>query len=140
MNSLRLLAIFSVLICAGCINFGSSRQIEHKVKQNADGGFELSLTGTKRIYQPITAEGFFPTQSINYKVVLKGNGQNWTYRNQEGYYYSYPNDIEASQSHWDFGYAWVNKNRDTIFLNLFWVKAPDSLIESDVNGSYKVQP
>jgi hypothetical protein len=89
---------------------------------------------------PITAEGFFPKKQIYNKIVLKGKGEDWSYRNQPGYFYSFPEDIEALLGSWDIGYAWVDKSRETIYLNFYWVKSPDSIAESDVNGVYKIEP
>ncbi len=88
---------------------------------------------------PITAEGFFPKKPINYEIRLKGKGKEWSYRNQPGYFYSFPEDIDAKPQSWDMGYVWVDRNRETIYLNFYWVKSPDALTESEINGAYKVK-
>ena len=139
MNVHKVLIMLSLIMCTGCINFGSSRSITHKVIPREDGGYEITLNGTKRIYQPITAEGFFPVEQLNYKISLIGKGKEWSFRAQPGYYYSFPTDIKSAKCHWDFGYIWVDKNRETISINLYWVKAPDSLLDADINGSYIIQ-
>jgi hypothetical protein len=105
-----------------------------------DGGYTLTLTGTERHLLPITAEGMFPKSQTNHKIVLKGKGKDWSYRNQPGYFYSFPEDIEASAISWDVGYVWVDKNRETIYLNFYWIKSPDALTASKINGAYKIAP
>ena len=89
---------------------------------------------------PITAEGFFPKQKVHYVIELKGNGKDGLYRNQPGFHYSYPDTIECKQHFsWDFGYAWVDKNYENIYINFYWVKAPDSLRDSEISGKYKIK-
>ena len=129
--------LLTVSVCNG---EGITRKINHKTKVRDDGGFSLTLDGTIQSLMPITAEGFFPKRQINYKILLRGKGKEWSYRNQSGYFYSFPEDIEAKPQSWDIGYVWVDKNRETIFLNFYWIKSPDSLSDSEVNGSYRIKP
>ncbi|MBT0652714.1 hypothetical protein [Geomobilimonas luticola] len=129
--------LLTVSVCHG---EGITRKINHKTEARYDGGYNLTLGGTIQSLMPITAEGFFPKSPINYKIILKGKGKEWSYRNQPGYFYSFPEDIDAKPQSWDVGYAWVDKNRETIYLNFYWVKSPDSLTESEINGAYKVKP
>lgn len=129
--------LFTVSVCHG---ESITRKINHKTEARDDGGYNLLLDGTIQSLMPITAEGFFPKRPISYKIVLKGKGKEWSYRNQPGYFYSFPEDIDAKPQSWDMGYAWVDKNRETIYLNFYWVKSPDSLTESEINGAYKVKP
>lgn len=129
--------LLTVSVCHG---EGITRKINHKTEPRDDGGYTVTLSGTIQSLMPITAEGFFPKRPINYKIALKGTGKEWSYRNQPGFFYSFPEDIEAKPQSWDMGYAWVDKNRETIYLNFYWVKSPDSLTESEINGSYKVKP
>jgi len=139
MKLIQRLIAFSLLLLTSCVNFGTSKNIDHKVKERSDGGYTVTLSGTIRHLTPITPEGAFPKQQIYYQIELKGKGKDWSYRNQPGFYYSYPDDIECKTPHWDIGYAWVDQNRQTIYLNLYWLKSPDSLWESDINGTYKIK-
>lgn len=129
-----------LLLVSVCHGSGITRKINHKAEPRDDGGYTLTLGGTIQSLMPITPEGFFPERPINYKIILKGKGKEWSYRNQSGYFYSFPEDIEAKPQSWDMGYAWVDKKRETIYLNFYWVKSPDSLTESEINGTYKVRP
>ncbi len=132
--------IFVLVASVGYINFGTSKEIKHQIKKRADGGYALILTGSVRHLIPLSAEGFFPKVGINYQIDLKGSGKDWEFRNQPGFYYSYPDNIECKtpRCNWDMGYAWVDKNRKTINLNFYWVMSPDSLEAASVNGSYKI--
>jgi len=129
--------LITVSVCHG---EGFTRKINHNAEARDDGGYNLTLDGTIQSLMPITAEGFFPKRPFNYTIALKGKGKEWSYRNQPGYFYSFPEDIDANPHSWDMGYAWVDKNRETIYLNFYWVKSPDSLAESEINGAYKVKP
>ncbi len=130
--------IFLLVASVGCINFGTSKDIKHQIKKRADGGYSLILTGSVRHIILLSPEGPFPKVGINYQIDLKGGGKDWEFRNQPGYYYSYPENIECKTTHWDLGYAWVDKNRKTINLNFYWVMSPDTLEAALVNGSYNI--
>ena len=129
--------LLTVSVCHG---EGITRKVSHKAEPRDDGGYTLTLSGTIQSLVPITAEGFFPKRPIAYEIALKGKGKEWKYRNQPGYFYSFPEDIEAKPQSWDLGYVWVDKNREIIYLNFYWVKSPDGLTESEINGAYKVKP
>lgn len=133
-----LLLVFLLVTCSGCISFGTSKDIKHEIVKRPDGGYTLIITGSVRHLIPITAEGPFPKEAINYKIDLKGSGKNWEFRNQPGFYYSYPEDIECKTPHWDMGYAWVDKNRTLIYLNLYWIMSPVSFESALVNGNYRI--
>jgi hypothetical protein len=130
--------IFSLAI-SSCANLGSYNIVESDVVQKTDGGYTLRLGGHTQHIQPISAEGFFPKQSIYYTIDLLGPGEDLTYRNQPGFYYSFPEDISSNKKHWDFGYAWVDLNREFIYLNFYWIDSPNSVKESRVNGKYKIE-
>jgi hypothetical protein len=128
-----------IIVLSSCANFGSYNQIDSQVSPREDGGYTLTLKGQTQIVQPVTAEGFFPKQSIYSQIQLIGLGKNWEYRNQHGFYYQYPKDIECKNSYWDIGYAWVDEKRENIYLNFYWIDSPNSLKESKVNGKYKIR-
>jgi len=134
-NTLIIL-FFLTLNC--CVNFGSNRQLNHQVKKRDDGGFTIVINGTIQHFIPITAEGFFPKEPVNYRVELIGKGKDWSYRNQPGFYYSYPDSIKGELSSWDIGYAWVDEKKENIYLNFYWIASPDSLAKSKINGKYKI--
>ncbi len=141
MRNLWIFALLFVLFCTGCVRFGQNKNITlHWLERRTDGGYMLVLRGTVRHIQPISAEGFFPVQHVYCTITLRGAGKDSFFRGQPGHYFSYPDDIESVEKYWDTGYAWVDKKRETIYLNFFWVTAPDSLIKSVVNGSYNIKP
>ena len=133
------LIVFLLFACTSCINFGTYKDIKHEVKKRPDGGYTITLSGTIRYLSPITAEGVFPKNNIYYQIDLKGKGKDWSYRNQPGFYYSYPDDIESKTPSWDIGYAWVDKDRKRIYLNFNWINSPNSLSKSEINGAYKIE-
>lgn len=112
-----------------------AKEIEYSVSLRSDGGYTLLITCSKRHWNPITAEGFFPKEKEIYKIELIGEGEDWSYRNQNGYYYSLQKII-SNKNHWDLGYVWVDLNRKFLYINLFWISSPNKLIESDINGKY----
>jgi hypothetical protein len=131
---------FSMITLSPCFaETGAIRSIRHQIETREDGGYIITISGHKRYLLPITAEGPFPKMQINCRIELKGKGKDWSYRNQPGYYYSYPDDIECKSPRWDIGYAWVDKDRKKIYLNFFWIHSPDSLTDSDVNGAYRIE-
>ncbi len=76
----------------------------------SDGGVSLQIRGVKRYWMPLTAEGPFPKQSVNYDVDLVRLGKDWSFRGQEGFYYA-AEEISCKTPHWDLGYAWMDKDR-----------------------------
>ena len=126
-------------ITASCVNLGSYNQIESEVTKREDGGYTLLLRGYTRYMIPITAEGFFPKQGIYRQIDLIGEGIDWEYRNQRGYYYPYPDKVDSHHPHWDIGYAWVDKEKKNIYINFYWIDSPDSLKETRINGAYRIK-
>jgi hypothetical protein len=87
--------------------------------------------------RPITAEGFFPKVERSYTIELISQGKDWSFRNQNGFYYPL-DQIKSSDKAWDIGYAWIDAERKYIYINFYWVNSPDGLRPSDVNGKYKI--
>ncbi|MEW6601013.1 MAG: hypothetical protein AB1499_08590 [Nitrospirota bacterium] len=120
--------------------FGAGHTIktDYSVNKRADGGYSLKIVMNKRYWKLVTPEGLFPSFKQIYTIELIGRGSDWSYRNQEGHYYSL-NEINCFQKAWDFGYAWVSNDRKYIYLNLYWVMSPDNITPADVNGKYELQ-
>jgi hypothetical protein len=140
MKSIQLIIIpLLAILISSCADKGNYNQTETKISSRTDGGYSLKIDGYTQHMQPVTAEGFFPKQSMHYEIELLGPGKDLTYRNQPGYYYSFPNDIKSDKEHWDFGYAWVDLKREYIYLNFYWIDSPNSVNKSRVNGRYKIE-
>jgi hypothetical protein len=133
----RLAIIFSVALTllitteTKCL----SADKKYTVTARSDGGYSLEIELQKRHWKPITAEGIFPVEKKNYSIEIIGTGEDWSYRNQKGYYYGC-DMIKSSGKICDFGYAWVSADRKYLYLNLYWVTSPDRMTPSDVNGRY----
>ena len=110
---------------------------EYSVIKRGDGGYTLSITYSKRIWKPITAEGIFPKEKGNYELNLIGAGEDWSNEGEPGFFYSL-DKIESKKPHWEVGFAWVNKDRTVIYLNLFWVSPPNKLMPMAINGEYNI--
>jgi len=117
---------------------GSSVKKEYFMAERPDGGYSLNIVLSTRYWKLITAEGIFPSLRRSLTIELTGKGTDWSYRNQKGYYYSF-DEIKSIQKEWDFGYAWISDDRKHVYLNMFWVNAPDRVTSSDVNGRYEIQ-
>lgn len=108
---------------------------EYDIKRKPDGGYTIDLRINKRHWKPITAEGFFPIQELYFKIDIVGEGKDWSSKDQPGYYYS--SDLVSCKGRaWDFGYAWVDRERKYLYLTFYWATSPDKMIASDVNGKY----
>jgi len=118
---------------------GIAEDMEYTVLVRPDGGYTLTITKSKRHWKPITAEGIFPKETKNYTIDIIGKGEDWSNRNQNGYYYTFE-AIKCNRKAWDFGYAWVDNERKHLYLNLYWVSSPDDYTPSDVNGKYLLNP
>ena len=129
-----LLAIMSILIME--TNSMASNK-EYSVKRRSDGGYTIDITINKRHWKPITAEGFFPKQRMHFVVEVIGQGQDWSKIDQKGFFYSSEYVMSKGKA-WDFGYAWIDFERKFLYLNFYWVASPDSIIPSDVNGTYNL--
>jgi len=105
------------------------------VSKRADGGYTLAIRYSKRHWQPITVEGFFPLEKGICVVELKGKGKKREYKNLKGTYYGADN-IGGRFENWDVGYAWIDEKENLLYLKLFWAAPPDDTIESYVNGEY----
>lgn len=117
---------------------GSTVKKEYSITERSDGGYSVSIVLHKRYWKLITAEGIFPSVRYGVTIDLQGEGKDWGYRNQKGYYYGL-DEIQSIQGQWDFGYAWLTDDRKYLYLNLFWVRAPDGMMPADVNGRYSLQ-
>ena len=95
----------------------------HFVTPNIDGGYTLTII-------PGNA-----TNTAPFKLRLLGPGMQET----GGAYYP-SMTIIANTPVGDFGYAWIDPEQERIYINMYWVDAPDSLIPSDVNGCYEIHP
>ncbi len=115
--------------------FGSTIKKDYAVSVRPDGGYILNITVNKRYWTLITPEGVFPKEKLKFVINVMGKGRDWSFRGQEGFYYSL-DEITTNMHHWDFGYAWIDSSRKNLYLNLFWVHAPDRMMASDVNGKY----
>jgi len=127
----------SAVLSSSCAHRGIAN-FDHTVQNRNDGGYTLSIQGTIRALAPITPEGFFPKRDVSYHIELVGEGENLRYRNHPGFYYPFPEKVHSNKQHWDFGYVWVDENKEYIYINLYWLDSPDGLTESDINGKYKV--
>lgn len=111
---------------------------KYSVNKRDDGGYTVSIRYSKRIWKPITAEGIFPKEKGSYELNLIGTGEDWSSEGEPGFFYSLEN-IKSKKTHWEVGFAWVNKDRSVIYLNLFWVSPPNKLMPMAINGEYKIK-
>ena len=134
----RLLILIGVviIICLAVYLPGRIVSREYSIANRTDGGYLINVVIYKR--HLITADGIFLKERRTYTIELTGQGTDWEYRNQKGYYYSL-DEIKSIQKEWDFGYTWISDDRKYVYLNLFWVNAPDNVTPSDVNGRYEIQ-
>jgi len=130
--ALALIAWAFLAPLAGCSTIRKS----YTSQPRSDGGVSLQIRGVKRYWMPLTPEGPFPKQSVHHDVDLIGPGKDWSYRSQEGFYYT-PQEISCKNPHWDLGYAWMDKDRKHVTFNLYWASAPDRLSPADINGRYE---
>ncbi|HOI72877.1 MAG: hypothetical protein HPY65_16680 [Syntrophaceae bacterium] len=138
----RLARIVFFVVLTFVISFSMSgksfaKDIQYTVTKRTDGGYTLKIVCKKRIWKPITAEGFFPVQETNHEIDFIGRGEDLSYRARPGYYYSL-NKIESKSKSWDLGYAWVDPERKYLYLNLYWIKVPDDLAPINANGRYRL--
>lgn len=137
MKYLWVVVIGAILVlCVAIFGPGKTVSREYIIAERPDGGYSLNAVIYKRYL--ITADGIFTGVRRTFTIVLIGKGRDLSYRNQKGYYYSL-DEIKSTQKEWDLGYAWISDNHKYLYLNLFWVKAPDSVTPADVNGRYKLQ-
>lgn len=102
---------------------------QYSVTPNADGGYTLTIMVDK-------GEG----TTAPCKLRLLGKGRDWKdSRGQDGFYYDWTAIIEADKTG-DLGYAWVDRERERIYVNLYRVDAPNALIPSVANGCYEIKP
>jgi len=133
-NTLRwLLFISSLVLCVLAAPCSSRADVEYTVSSRPDGGYILHIAYSKRHF--FTAEGMFPLEKRNFVVEIKGNGTTWNWANPKGTYYS-SDEVTSERQAWDVGYAWMDPERKSLYLNFYWVSPPDGLLPSDVNGKY----
>lgn len=125
---------FILSMNTGCF----SQNQEYTIIPRTDGGYKIDIACSKRHLKPITAEGIFPKETKKYTIDIIGKGKDWTFREQAGYYYSSEN-VRSKKKAWDFGYAWIDAKRKYIYLNFYWVSAPEGIAPSDVNGKYNIK-
>lgn len=134
--SKRYFIVISIFILSLTMaKFCFAKDINYKITDRSDGGYSIALDISKT--NVFSADGFFQKIKNHYVLNLIGKGKDWSYRNQKGYYYGL-NDISSNTLGWDFGYAWVDADRTHLYLNLYWVSSPDSMIPSDLNGKYSL--
>lgn len=129
--------VIGLLFLAVCSAMADTKT--YTVRSRSDGGYSIDIVVIKRHWQPITAEGFFPKERKTFTIEIIGNGQDWSFRKQSGFFYSQENVLCKSKL-WDIGYAWIDSKREYIYLNFFWASAPDSTTPSDINGKYQIAP
>lgn len=110
---------------------------KYTITKREDGGYVLSIRYSKRIWKPITAEGVFPKEEGHYELNMIGVGEDWSNEGTPGFFYPIEK-IESKKKHWEIGFAWINKERTLIHINLFWVSPPNELIPMPINGEYKI--
>lgn len=115
-----------------------NEKLEYQIAERSDGGYKMSIKCVERSLQPITSEGFFPKKETFYKLNIIGKGKDLSYRKHDGYYYSI-GEVESQSEVWDLGYVWIDKKRENIFLNLYWISTPDGLTKSKLHGKYKIK-
>lgn len=130
-------------VCLGFLTtllIGTKTMADNKkytISKRADGGYTISITYSKRIWKPITAEGFFPKETGDYEINIIGSGEDWSYQGEPGFFYSLEK-IKSKKTHWETGFAWVDQKREYLYLNLYWVSVPDKLMPLPINGKYKI--
>ncbi|NPU83486.1 MAG: hypothetical protein HPY65_03275 [Syntrophaceae bacterium] len=142
MNTHKYLIILGAVVAPLIIVFSMvvnslAADLQYTVTDRPDGGYTIKIECKKRIWRPITAEGFFPVHRSSYVIEFKGKGVDWTFRNAEGYYYSFQEIVSKDRS-WDLGYAWVDLDRKYLYLSLFWAIHPDDVKPHYVNGRYRL--
>ncbi|MBP5788587.1 MAG: hypothetical protein J6Y19_12335 [Kiritimatiellae bacterium] len=120
MNTIFKSAFFALLFVP---LVGNAQEKPYSVFPNDDGGYTLTII-------PGNATGTAPCQ-----FRLLGHGV----EKPGGFYYPSTAFIENTPSG-DIGYAWIDAPRERIYLNLYWMAPPDSLVPSDVNGCYEIKP
>lgn len=111
---------------------------EYSVSERGDGGYTVLINYSKRVWKPITAEGFFPKEEGRYEIILLERGEDWSNQGESGFFYPL-NKIESKTKHWEVGFAWVDQKREMLYLNLFWVSPPDKLMPMAINGKYRIK-
>lgn len=103
----------------------NAQEKHYSVTPNADGGYTLSITPENT------------TTSAPCKLRLLGPGVETT--NPNGFHY-WSLALIGNDKAGDFGYAWVDAPRERIYLNMYWMAPPDSLVPSAMNGCYEIKP
>lgn len=119
-------ALFCVFLLVSVLANAAERP--YSVTRNDDGGYSLTI-------ESLADNAGLGLCTIT--IRLLGGGADWGKRNQDGFYYWRDAIIEHPATG-DFGYAWVDRKRERIYINMYWAAAPDSLVPSDVNGCYGI--
>ncbi len=135
-----LLLLFILTYVFAVESYSFAKDIKYSVTERPEGGYTLNISYSKRHWIPITAEGMFPLEEGNYTIDVIGKGRKKTFWNGslEGYYYT-QEDIKSLSTLWNFGYAWIDADREYLYLNLYWASFPDSIVPSKINGKYKLK-
>jgi len=135
----KLLVLFSLLIITfSMVPITMAMNTEYKISSRTDGGYTLTISYSRRIWKPITPEGFFPKETGHYTLEIVGAGEDWSYKGRQGYYYSLDH-IKCKTPHWEVGFVWVDHKREHLYLNLYWVSVPDKLVPMPINGKYIIK-
>lgn len=120
-----------VILAGGC---GRSKVI-YTVEAEEGGGYVLNIRLRTRHFQLLSSEGMFPVETGTYRIRISGKGKDWSYKGRKGLYYS-PSLITSDQQAWDYCYAWVDLNREYLYLNAYWLDPPTRMIPSLVARKY----
>lgn len=130
-TSKYIFVLIATLLLAGC-SFNNITSYEAILQP--DGGYAVKIKLDKTY--TVSADGLFSKNIYHYEIRLIGKGKDWSYKKQNGYYYSQNEITGIKTGAWDFGYAWVDHDRSCIHLNLYWVSSPNGMTPSDINGRY----
>ena len=123
-------ALFCVCLLVSPVANAAERHCS--VTRNDDGGYSLTIEASTQSGSLTDDAGYGPCT-----IRLLGGGVNRGERDHDGFYYSM-DAIIGHPAAGDFGYAWVDRKRERICINMYWAAAPDSLVSSDVNGCYEI--
>lgn len=135
---IKILSALTFIIVILISSESMASNIKYTITEREDGGYTIIINTSKRLLKMITAEGFFPKIEKGYKIELIGNGQDWKHRGYEGYFYSIEK-MKSKQIKLDVGYAWVDKERKYLYLNIYFAELPDKIISSEINGMYRLE-
>lgn len=139
MNKVKTLLFCAVLLVAANA-WAVSRQ--YTVTENEDGGYTLNIVVEERHWRwGLTPDGFCPKTRHEWEVRLEGPGE-WLGKARAQCGFHYPADKVVwswNRVAGDWGYAWVDPQREKIYINWYWIRAPDSLTSAEVNACYTIK-